>query len=82
MLKGPGQGHHVRSRQNGAEPNQHHDPNRQQHYPQQQSGQYSQAQLYPAVDQSPIQYLTYRGDEPLIRSPSINMDWQTLRVPR
>lgn len=81
MLKGPGQPHRMRSRQNGMETHTHHD-NSQQYYPQPHQSQYTQPQHYPAIDQSPIQYPAYQTEETLTRSPSINMDWQTLRAPR
>ena len=82
MLKGPGQPHHMRARQNGMEPNAHHNANSQQYYPQQHQSQCTQPQHYPPNDQSPIHYPAYPNEETLTRSPSINMDWQTLRAPR
>ncbi len=80
MLKTPvGQHQQMRSRTNGQEANGHtHTEYEPQQY---QTPQYApQPQSY--VNDSPNEYETYRSPEPLTRYPSINMDWQTLRVPR
>ncbi len=80
MLKTPvGQHQQVRSRTNGQEANGHtHTEYEPQQY---QTPQYA-PQPQPYVNDSPNEYETYRSPEPLTRYPSINMDWQTLRVPR
>ena len=75
MLKSPGQGQQMRSRTNGQPDGyqqNNHTPAHQQYQPQPDA----------FVDQSPIEYPAYRSDAGLTRFPSINMDWQTLRVPR
>ena len=70
----PGQPYHMRSRQYGPEPNGQ--------YTQHSYAQYSQPDQHETIDKSPIQYSSYAHGEGLTRSPSINMDWQTLRQPR
>ena len=80
MLKTPvGQHQQIRSRTNGQEANglTHTEYEPQQY----QTPQYApQPQSY--VNDSPNEYETHRSPEPMTRHPSINMDWQTLRVPR
>ena len=80
MLKTPvGQHQQIRSRTVGQETNglTHTEYEPQQY----QTPQYApQPQSY--VNDSPNEYETYRSPEPMTRHPSINMDWQTLRVPR
>ena len=75
LLKAPGQ-HQMRARNpNQDQDGHHHSYNHQQYIP-----QYSPQPLAPRpiMDHSPIQY----QNDTLTRHPSINMDWQTLRVPR
>ena len=80
LLKTPtGQGQQMRSRTNGQDSNGYtHTYVQPQHY---QTPQY-EPQPQHTVDHSPIEYSTYTSPEPMTRHPSINMDWQTLRVPR
>lgn len=78
LLKTPtGQGQQMRSRTNGQD-GYTHTYAQPQHY---QTPQY-EPQPQHIVDHSPIEYSTYTSPEPMTRRPSINMDWQTLRVPR
>ena len=74
MLKSPGQGQQMRSRANGQSTDAMQNNYSTPHQYQPQSDGF--------VDQSPIEYPAYRTDDTLTRFPSINMDWQTLRVPR
>ncbi len=78
MLRAPGQGQQMRPRTNVQSANGYSDYSPPQQY---QTPQYvSQPQQF--VDHSPIEHTTYRSPEALTRHPSINMDWQTLSVPK
>lgn len=79
LLKSPVQGQQMRTRTNAQNTNGHSDYSPEP-YPTQQYVQPPAPR--PIMDSSPIEYGTYRNDDSLTRHPSINMDWQTLRVPR
>ncbi|KAA6426741.1 MAG: Aquaporin NIP1-2 [Trebouxia sp. A1-2] len=80
LLKTPaGQHQQIRSRTVGQEANGHTYP---EYEPQQYQTPVYAPHPQPYVNDSPNEYETYRSPEPMTRHPSINMDWQTLRVPR